>query len=105
MQLLKLVVLDISIETCTMHGIGIVLVGDWAVLTRTGVPRGNHAFSHDASMVRSGAVIVCMVSGKTPTTDLPQRAIIFIVVGRVLIALEAVWKGSGGLGPLALLAR
>jgi hypothetical protein len=46
-----------------------------------------------------------MVSGETPTIDLPQRAIIFIVVGRVLVAFEAVWKGSRGPGLLALLAR
>jgi hypothetical protein len=71
MQLLKLVILDVSIETCTAHGIGIVLVRNWAVLTQTEMPRGDHTFSHDASVVRSGAVIVHVVSGETPATDLP----------------------------------
>jgi hypothetical protein len=32
MQLLELVVFNIGIETGTAHGIGIVLVRDWAVL-------------------------------------------------------------------------
>jgi hypothetical protein len=71
MQLLELVVFDVSIETCAAHVIGIVLIGDWAVLARTRVPREDHTFSHDASMMRSGTVVVCMVSGETPATDLP----------------------------------
>jgi hypothetical protein len=56
-------------------------------------------------MMRSGAVIMRMVSGKTPATNLPQGAVILVVVGRVLITLEAVWEGSGGPGPFTLLAR
>jgi hypothetical protein len=71
MQLLKLVVFDVSIETHAAHGIGIVLIRDWAVLARARVPRGDHTFLHDASVVRGGAVVVCMISGKTPMTDLP----------------------------------
>jgi hypothetical protein len=70
MQLLKLVILDVSIKACTVHGIGIVLVRNWAVLTQTGMPRGDHTFPYDVSMVRSGAVIVHVVSGETPATDL-----------------------------------
>jgi hypothetical protein len=38
-------------------------------------------------------------------TDLPQRAVIFVVIGRVLIALEAVRERSGRPRPLALLSR
>jgi hypothetical protein len=56
-------------------------------------------------MVRSRAVIMHMVSGETPTTNLPQRAVVLIVVGQILIAFEAVWEGSGGPGPLTFLAR
>ena len=48
---------------------------------------------------------MCMVSSEAPTTDLPQRAIILVVVGRVFIALKAVREGSGRPGPLALLSR
>jgi hypothetical protein len=69
------------------------------------MPRGDHAFLHDTSMVRSGAVIMRMVSGKTPVANLPQGTVIFIVVWRVLIAFEAVWEGGGRPGPLMLLAR
>jgi hypothetical protein len=32
MQLLELVILNVSIEAHAMHGIGIVLVRNWAVL-------------------------------------------------------------------------
>jgi hypothetical protein len=81
MQLLKLVIFDIGIETRAAHGIGIVLVRDWAILTCTGVPRGDHAFSHDASMVRGGAIIIRMVSSEAPVTDFPQGAVILIVIG------------------------
>jgi hypothetical protein len=80
-NLLKLIIFNVSIKTYTTHGIGVVLVGDWAVLAQIGVPRGDHTFLHDASIMRGGAVIVCMVSGETPATNLPQRAVIFIVVG------------------------
>jgi hypothetical protein len=71
MQLLELVVFDVSIKTHVAHGIGIVLIGDWVVLTRIRVPRRDHVFLHDASVVRGRAVIVCMISGKTPATNLP----------------------------------
>jgi hypothetical protein len=80
MQLLKLIVLNISVKVCTAHGIGIILVRDWAVLPCTRMPGRDHTFLHDASMMRSGAVIICMVSGKTPVANLPQGTVIFIVV-------------------------
>jgi hypothetical protein len=90
MQLLELVVFNISIETRAVHGIGIVLVGNWAVLAQARVPGGDHTFLHDASMMWSGAVIVRVVSGKTPAADLSQGTIIFIMVGRVLVTFKAV---------------
>jgi hypothetical protein len=71
MQLLKLVIFNVSIETHAAHGIGIILVRNWAVLTQTRVPRGDHTFLHDTSMMRSRAVIMHMVSGKAPATNLP----------------------------------
>jgi hypothetical protein len=40
--------------------------------------------------MRGRAVVMHMVNGKTPATDLPQGAVVFIVVRQVLIALEAV---------------
>jgi hypothetical protein len=105
MQLLKLVVLNVSIKTHTAHGIRIVLVRNWAVLTQAGVPRRDYAFLYDTSVVRSGAIIVCMVSGKAPATDLPQGAVIFIMVRRVFIALEAIWERGGRPRLLVLLTR
>jgi hypothetical protein len=54
-------------------------------------------------MVRGGAVIMGVVSGKAPATDFPQGAVVLVVVGRVLIAFEAVREGGGGPGPLAFL--
>jgi hypothetical protein len=105
MQLLKLVIFNVSIKVSTAHGIGIILVRDGAILSHIRVPRRYHAFTHDASMVRSGTVIMCMVSGKTPMTDLLQRAVVLIVVGRILITFKAVWEGSERPGPLMLLTR
>ena len=46
-----------------------------------------------------------IVSSEAPMTDLPQRAVILIVVGRVLIAFKAVREGSGRPRLLALLSR
>jgi hypothetical protein len=56
-------------------------------------------------MMRSRAVIMHMVSGKTPSANLPQGTIVFIVIGRVLVTFEAVWEGSGRSGPLTFLTR
>jgi hypothetical protein len=81
MQLLKLVIFNVSIEVRAVHGIGIVLVRNQAILAQTRVPRGDYAFLHNASVVRSGAVVVCVVSSETPATDLPQGAVVLIVVG------------------------
>jgi hypothetical protein len=71
MQLLELVVFDIGIEICTAHGVGIVLVRNWAVLTRARVPRRDHTFLRDASVVRGWTIVVRVISGKAPATNLP----------------------------------
>jgi hypothetical protein len=105
MQLLKLVIFNVSIEVSAVYGIRIILERDGAIFFCTRMPGGYYAFMHDASVVRSGTVIVCVVSGETPMADLPQRAVIFIVVGRILIAFEAVWEGSRRPGLLTLLTR
>ena len=105
MQLLKLVVLNISVEVCTVHGIGIILVRDWAVLPCTRMPGRDHTFLHDTSMMRSGAVIMHVIGGKTPAADLPQGTVILIMVWQVLITFEAIQKGGGGPRLLMLLAR
>jgi hypothetical protein len=88
-----------------MHGVRVILVRDWAVLTRARVPRRDYAFPHDASIVRGEAVVVHVVSSKAPSTDFPQRAVVLIVVGRVLIAFETIREGSGRPGPFTLLTR
>jgi hypothetical protein len=69
------------------------------------MPGRDYALPHDASMVRGGTVVMRMVSSEAPTTDLPQRAVVFVVVGQVFIALKAVREGSGRPRPLALLSR
>jgi hypothetical protein len=56
-------------------------------------------------MVRGGTVIMRMVSSKAPMADFPQRAVILVVVGQVLIAFKAVREGSGRPRPLTLLSR
>jgi hypothetical protein len=81
MQLLKLVIFNVSIKVSTAHGIGIILVRNWAILAHARMPGGDHAFLHDASMMRGGAVVMCMISSKTPAANLPQGAVIFVVVG------------------------
>jgi hypothetical protein len=80
MQLLKLIILDVSIQFCTAHCIEVVLVRDRAILPRARVLRRDHTLMHDILVVRGGALIIHVISGQTPATDLPQGAVIFIVV-------------------------
>ena len=68
------------------------------------MPRGNNAPGKGALVVRSGAVVVSMISGEAPTTNLPQGAVIFIVVGGVLVAFEIVGEWGGGARDLALVS-
>jgi hypothetical protein len=56
-------------------------------------------------MMRGGAVIMCMVSSETPATDLPQGAVIFIVVRQVLIAFKTIWERGGRSGSFTFLTR
>ena len=66
------------------------------------VPRRNDAPGEGALVLRCGAVVMGVVSGKAPTANLPQRAVVFVVVGRLLIALEAIGEWSRGARALAL---
>ena len=47
------------------------MIGDQAVLAQTRVPRRDHAFLHDTSVVRGRAVVVHMIRGETSATNLP----------------------------------
>ena len=104
MQLLGHVVFYVSVKLCTMHSIGIVLEGGGAILACAWVPRGNNAPSKDALVMRSAAVIVGMVSGEAPMANLPQRAVVFVMVGGLLIALETVGEWGGGARALVLVS-
>jgi hypothetical protein len=81
------------------------LVEDGTIFSYVRVLRGYHTFAYDTPMVRSGAVVMHVVSGETPVTDLPQETVIFVMVGQVLIVFEAVWKRSGRPGLLTFLTR
>ena len=81
MQLLSHVVFYVSIKLRAMHSIGIVLKGSGAELACTWVPRGNNAPGKGALMVRGGTVVMGMVNGKAPMTNLPQGAVVFVMVG------------------------
>ena len=51
----------------------------------------------------SGAVVMGVVSGETPTANLPKWAVIFVMVGRLLITFEAVGEWGGRSTALAFL--
>ena len=102
MQLLGHVVFYVSIKLHTMHGIGIILEGGGAVLTCTGMPRGNDAPGEGTLVVGSGTVVMGVVSGKAPAANLPQGAVIFIMVGGLLVAFETVREWGRGVRTLAL---
>jgi hypothetical protein len=63
MQLLKLVIFNVSIQLCIVHDIRIVLVRDGAIIPSVRMLGGYHTFAYDASMVRGRAIIIHMVSG------------------------------------------
>ena len=102
MQLLSHIVFYVSVKLCTMHSIGIVLEGNGAELACAWVPRRNNAPGKGALVMRGGTVVVGVISGEAPAANLSQRAVIFVVVGGLLVALEAVGKWSGGARALAL---
>ena len=76
--------------------------GSGAELACAWVPRGDDAPGEGALVVGRSAVIVGMISGKAPTANLPQRAVVFVVIGRLLVALEAVGEWGRGVRALAL---
>ena len=102
MQLLSHIVFYVSVKLRAMHGIGIILEGSGAVLACAGMPRGNDASGEGTLVVGSGTVVMGMVSGEAPAANLPQRAVIFVVVGGLLVTLEAVGEWSGGARVFAL---
>ena len=104
MQLLSHVVFYVSIKLRAMHSIGVILEGSGVELACTWVPRGNNAPGEGALVVGSGTVIMGMVSGKTPVANLPQRAVIFIMVGGLFIALETVREWGGRARALVLVS-
>jgi hypothetical protein len=69
------------------------------------VPRWHEAVPLLTLVVRGGALVVRVTSGQTPTTNLPQWAVIFIVVGRLLVTVKAIGEWSGGLFALTFLGR
>ena len=64
--------------------------GGGAVLACTWVPRGHDAPGEGALMVSGATVVMGMVSGEAPAADLPQGAVILVVIWGLLIAFEAV---------------
>ena len=102
MQLLSHVVFYVSVKLRATHGIGIILEGVGAVLACTGMPRGNDAPGEGTLVVGSGAVIMGVVSGEAPAANLPQGAVVFIMVGGLLIAFETVREWGRGVRTLAL---
>ena len=92
----------VSVKLRAAHGIGIVLKGGGAELACARVPRGNDAPGEGALVVGSGTVVMGMVSSETPAADLPKRAVVFVMVGRLLITFEAVREWGRGARALAL---
>ena len=58
-----------------------------------------------AGLVGGGALIMCMVNGKAPMADLPQRTIVLIMVRGLFIAVKAVGIRGRGFFAFALGAR
>jgi hypothetical protein len=55
--------------------------------------------------MRGRAIVMHMVSGEAPAANLPQGAVVLVVIRRVLIALEAVWERGGRPEPFTFLTR
>ena len=66
------------------------------------MPGGHNAPSKGTLVVGSGTVVVGVVSGEAPAANLPQRAVIFVVVGGLLVAFETVGEWGGRARALAL---
>ena len=76
--------------------------GGGAVLACAWVPGRHDAPGEGALVVRRGAVVMRVISGEAPAANLPQRAVVLIVVGGLFVALEAVGEWGRGAGALAL---
>jgi hypothetical protein len=73
------------------------------MIPRARVPRWHKTVLFFALVVRGGALVMRVISGQTPTTNLPQGAIVFVVVGGLLITVKAIREWCGGLGTLTFL--
>ena len=73
-----------------------------AVLASAWVPRGHDAPGKGALVVGSGAVVVGVVSGETPAANLPEWAVVFIMIGRLFVAFETIGEWGRGARALAL---
>ena len=69
------------------------------------MPRRDKAALLSAGLVGSGALIVCVVDSETPVANLPQGAVILVVVRGLFVAMKTVRVGGRGLLMLALGAR
>ena len=77
--------------------------GSGAVLACAWVPREHDTPSGGALVVRGGAVVMGVISGETPSANLPEWAIVFVMVWGLLVTFEAVGEWSGGAGAFALM--
>ena len=78
--------------------------GSGAELACTWVPRGHNAPGEGALVVRGGAIIMRVVSGETPTANLPKWAVVLVMIGGLLVALETVGEWGGGARAFALMS-
>ena len=58
-----------------------------------------------AGLVGCGALIMCMVNSEAPSANLPQGAVVLVMVRGLLIAMKTVGKVGRGLLMLMLGAR
>jgi len=73
-----------------------------APIPKIGVDGGDCAKLGIALLMGNVAVIVCVLSAKTPAARLPERALLLYVIGMRLIALETIRKlGFASPAPLA----
>ena len=62
------------------------------VTAEVGVSKIDETPISSARVMGGGALVVSMLSTKTPTACLPKRALLNPMTGCILIALEAVWE-------------
>ena len=76
--------------------------GSRAVLACAWVPRGYDTPGEGTLVMGSGAIVVGVVSGEAPAANLPKWAVVFVMIGRLFVTLEAVGEWGGGARALAL---